>query len=182
MEEIVSEIRGFEPCRARLADLLAQADELRVSKDGARADALADALAAFANASRPDDPGDAAEVAAIAKLDALAVKVRDEMTAIALGQAVDDVASHAAELDALASTIGQHAHANANAARHIRLAPVRDLIDRITDTVTAAKIAAKSLDVENPDEAAIEQQIAGLAERLEMLIGAARAAVDRGAG
>lgn len=177
----MSEIRCFEACRARLGALLAEADTVRASGDGNLADKLADALAAFANDSRPDDPGDAAEVAAIAKLDALAGKVQDEMTAIALGRAVDMVVDHAAELEAIGRTLGRQTLANADAGRRIRLTPIRDLIDRMTDAVAAVKVAAKSLDAKNPDEAAIQREIATLASSFQALVGAAHDAIGRAA-
>ncbi|MDO6416139.1 hypothetical protein Q4F19_17265 [Sphingomonas sp. BIUV-7] len=178
----MSEIRGFEACRARLAELLAQADAVRAKKDGDQADKLADALSSFVSESRPDDPGDMAELAAIAKLDLLAEKTQEEMAAIAIGQAVNRVTDHSTELEAIGETLDQQAFGNAKVARRVRLAPVRDLIDRMTETVAAAKVAARSLDAGNPDEAAIQRDILALAERVQALVGAAGEAVGQRAG
>jgi hypothetical protein len=179
MEGIVSEIRGFVACRARLDELLAEADEARASKDGDRADRIAASFAAFANDSRPEDPADAAEVAAIAQLDQLAEKVQNEMTAVAIGQAVESVTGHAAELEAIGKTLRRQTLVNSDAVRRIRLVPVRDLIDRMSGTVAAAKVVAKSLDARNLDEKALQAEIGAFAERFEGLVRTAHSAFGK---
>lgn len=170
----MSAIFGFAACQARLAqsireiDASVQAAQGPVAKAQA-ANAGADALIDFTNDSRASDPSDAAEVAAIAGLDGLARDTANSLTAMAISGLVTSISARSLEVEAIGKKLGQQTLANLDGAKRLRLVPLRDAIDRMTDTVGAVKVLAKSLDTSKPDEQAIAAAAADLAARFEAL-------------
>ena len=169
----MSAIVGVAACKTRLLALLAEGQAAQHARDGDRAGAVADALVAFTNDSRPDDPDDGAGRAAIAELNAVAARTADELTAFAIAGAVGAVVDRSAEIAAIGATLGRQADAGAAQATRLRLAPVESLINQLAATVTAARKAATALDSAAPDEAAVAHDIAEVVARLQALIVAA---------
>lgn len=167
-------ITGLEACRDRLAELLEEASA--ALRQASTPDALvtaargsARALARFTVESIAENPLDNAELSAIARLDSTASAESQKLNAIAIETTVAEIAARVAQIDAIIATLNQQSLANVAESKKLRLIPVRDAIARMTDTIGAAKVLAKSLDTRDPDEAAIVAAISDLGDKLAAL-------------
>ncbi len=170
----MSAIRGVAACKAKLAELCATASsELAAATTPAQvsdaANRNADALVEFTIDSTPLNPADPAEVAAIAALRDRASQVSEGLAAIAVGASVDAIAARAADIAAIAAALRQETQANVERDRSLRLTPIRDALDRVSDTIASAKALVGTLDSGDPDEQAIIAEIEDLAAKFGAL-------------
>lgn len=162
-------IIGYPACKAELARLLAMISSRMAALSPDDEDGLTDAviasgdqLAAFEASSVPESMSDTAEVAAIAKLDALARAAAIDLNLAGLTQIIDGIRQRAEELAALTNMLDQQTVANVSAEKKLRLVPIRNAIVSATATVESFKILKKSLNQADPDEAAILAGISAL--------------------
>ncbi len=156
----MSLIFGIDDCRAELDRILADAAaSIQAAATPASVDKAADRLTRFTNQSMPQNPDDAGEVAAIAKLDTFAQNCADELRFGAIANAVGTIQARAAQLVALSATIKSQSLANLKDADRIRLVPIVESIDALTDVVNKVKVLGKSLDNNSPEQADIAARI-----------------------
>jgi hypothetical protein len=176
---------GFSACKTELAALMddvrrkvADAENLPAGERAAAVNVQADRFVDFKASSRAQNPLDPIEVDAIRQLDALAIDTAVSIQAAQVGAAVERIAARSAVLAAIGAKLEQHSLDNLSDAKRLRLTPIRDTVARMTDVVDTAKVLAKELEQQNPDEADIATAVAGLASQLETLrqaLGAATA-------
>jgi hypothetical protein len=178
---------GFAACKAELAGLLAEVKQNVAAAAGLPAVQRANAvrgqarrLEQFTAHSQPQDPLDDVEVDAIGKLNALAIETAIAIQTAQVAVAVQRIAARSSELASIGTELDQHSLDNLSDAKRLRLTPIRDAVTQLTDVVDTAKVLAKELEQQNPDEAEIVAAVDELASRLETLRAALRSATDAG--
>ena len=177
----MSDITGFEECKKELKRLL---DEVERNIDKARAqgdDALHAAiltetrkLVKFTGRTEPEDIFNDIESENIDKIDQLADQTRREIFGDSADEIISRIQGRASQLNQLAKSVKQQAAENSQRAKELRLIPVRNAIDSVTDTVEAFKAAKNTLSDENSDEAAVKSKIESVVRAITALENAAR--------
>lgn len=167
---------GFPACKAELAALMADvqakvaaAQNLPAGQRGAAVAAQADRFVDFKANSRAQNPLDPVEVDAIKQLDALAIDTAFAIQAAQVDKAVAAIVERSASLASIGAALEQHSLDNLSEAKRLRLTPIRDAVAKMTDVVDTAKVLAKELQQQNPDEAEIVTAVGGLAAQLDTL-------------
>jgi primosomal protein N'' len=177
----MSDLRGFETCKQELQRLL---DEVASNLQAARAagpDALHAAvlteprkLVDYTNRTEPKDIFDTTEFENIRKLDQLADEARREIFGDSAEAIIGRLHDRASQLNQLAKAVKQQAAENEHNAKKIRLIPVRNAIEAVTDTLDAFKRAKETLSDDDPDEAAVKAKMEGVLRAITALEKAAR--------
>lgn len=177
----MSDIIGFEACAQELRRLLAEiAENIKTAGDNGP-DALHAAvltetrkLVDFTNRTEPNDIFDAHEVGNVRKIDQAADEARREIFGDSANLIIGRMHDRISQLNQLEKAIRQQAAENEREARKIRLIPVRNAIDAVTETVEAVKDAKGALSNEDPDEAVVKSKIESVLRAITALDKAAR--------
>jgi hypothetical protein len=177
----MSDIIGFEACKQELQRLL---DEVASNIQTARAAGpeafhtavLSEArkLVDYTNRTEPKDIFDATEVENIRKLDQLADESRREIFGDSADAIIARIHDRASQLNQLAKTVKQQVAENERNAKKIRLIPVRNAIDAVTDTIEVFNRAKETLSDDDADEAAVKSKIEGVLRAIAALEKAAK--------
>lgn len=174
----MSDIIGFEACSQELRRLLDEvAENVRAADengpDSLHAAVLSETrkLVDFTNRTEPKDIFDADEVENIRKIDRSADEARREIFGYSANVIIGRMQDRISQLNQLEKAVRQQAAENEREARKIRLIPVRNAIDAVTETVKAAKAA---LSDENPDEAVVKSKVESVLRAITTLDQAAR--------
>jgi len=172
------DIIGFEAGEKELKRLLDEITQnIRASRQKgpdemqAAVDIATDKLVEFTNLTEPKDES---EIEAIRELDRLADQARKEISGAESSEIIISLQNRASQLNQLAKSVKQQAAENVQRAKELRLIPVRDAIEAVTDTVEAFKVAKNTLLDENPDEAAVKSKIESVVRAITALNNAAR--------
>ncbi|WP_313698006.1 hypothetical protein [Achromobacter sp.] len=162
----MSKIIGFEACNAELKKLLDDvAQQIIAAKD--KGAAVLDAevikqskrLVDFTNQTRPKNISDKEEVESIRRIDEQAEAARQKLIGKAAAEIINGMHGRIAALNQLEKTVKQQTAENEHNAKRIRLIPVRNAIDAVTETIDAFKKARDALADDNPNEANVKAKI-----------------------
>jgi len=177
----MNDIIGFEACKNELQRLL---DEVERNIEETRAqgsDALHAAvlsetrkLVDFTKRTEPKDILNTAEIENIREIDQLADEARREIFGASADDIIGRIRDRASQLNQLAKSVEQQAAENTRRAKELRLVPLRDVIDALTDTVKAFKAAKNKLLDQDADEAAVKSKIDSVVRAITALEKAAR--------
>lgn len=135
-------------------------------------------LVDFTNRTEPKDIFDAEEVANIRKIDQAADEARREIFGDSANVIIARMHDRISQLNQLEKGARQQAAENEREARKIRLIPVRNAIDSVTEAVEAVKDARKALSDEDPAEAAVKSKMDGVLRAVSALDKAAREIIE----
>jgi hypothetical protein len=162
----MSDIIGFEACAKELRRLLDAITETIKAAGANGPDALHAAvltetkkLVEFTNRTEAEDLLDAAEVESVRQIDQMAADAMAEIFGDSANTIIGRLYGRISQLNQLEKTIRQQAAENEREARKLRLIPVRDAIDTVTETVGALSKAKDALSDEDADEAAVKTKI-----------------------
>jgi hypothetical protein len=177
----MSDIIGFEACAQELKRLLDEiAENIKTAgengPDELHAAVLTETrkLVDFTNRTEPKDIFDADEIGNIRKIDQAADEVRREIFGDSANVIIGRMQDRISQLNQLEKAVRQRAAENEREARKIRLIPVRNAIDAVTETVEAVKDTKEALSDENPDEAVVKSKIEGVLRAITALDKATR--------
>ena len=177
----MSDIIGFEACTQELKRLLDEIAENIKAAAASGPDALHAAVSTetkklvdFTNRTEPKDIFDATEVENIRKIDQAADEARREIFGDSANMIIGRMHDRISQLNQLEKTVRQQAAKNEREARKIRLIPVRNAIDAVTETVEAFKKAKEVLSDEEADEAVVKSKIESVVLAIAALDKAAR--------
>lgn len=131
-------------------------------------DAISIELADFAKATRPESE-DPSEKAAIAAIDQQALAAMQAFRLAGFADSVAAISARNARLDAILATLDSQAQTNEGTASKLRLTSLANAIEAMTQAVASAKALGKTLKPDNPDEAAIQRDIAALVDAFAAL-------------
>jgi hypothetical protein len=162
----MSDIIGFEACTQELRRLLAEVTENIKTASENGPDVLHAAvlnetrkLVDFTNRTEPRDIFNVDEVESIRKIDQAADEARREIFGDSANAIIGRMHDRISQLNQLEKAVRQQAAENEREARKIRLIPVRNAIDAITETVEAVKEAKAALSDADPNEAIVKSKI-----------------------
>lgn len=174
----MNDIIGFEAGAKELKRLIDEAKQnIRTARDeGADAmqvavDIETDKLVEFTNRTEPKDQ---TEREAIRDLDRMADEAREEISVADSNEIITRIQNRASQLNQLTKSVKQQTADNERKAKEIRLIPVRNAIDAVTDTVDAFKAAMNTLSDDNSDEAAVKSKIESVVRAITALEKAAQ--------
>jgi hypothetical protein len=177
----MSDIIGFEACKQELQRLLDEVASNIQTAGAAGPDALHAAvltetrkLVDYTNRTEPKDIFDATEVENIRKLDQLADESRREIFGASADAIIGRIHDRASQLNQLAKAVKQQVAENERNAKKIRLIPVRNAIDAVTDTIEIFNQAKETLSDDDADEAAVKAKIEGVLRAIAALEKAAK--------
>lgn len=177
----MSDIIGFETCAQELRRLLAEiAENIKTAgengPDTLHAAVLTETrkLVDFTNRTEPKDIFDADEVGNIRKIDQASDEARREIFGDSANVIIGRMHDRISQLNQLEKAVRQQAAENEREARKIRLIPVRNAIDAVTETVEAVKDAKKALLDADPVEAVVKSKIEGVLRAITALNKATR--------
>ena len=131
-------------------------------------------LVDFTNRTEPKNIFDATEVENVRKLDEAADQTRREIFGDSANTIIGRMQDRISQLNQLAKAAKRQAADNERKARRIRLIPVRNAIDAVTNTVEAFKEAKELLSDEEAEEAAVKSRIDGVVRSITALEKAVR--------
>lgn len=162
----MSKIIGFEACSAELKRLLndvARNINAARGKDPAEFNDVvfteSKKLVDFTNQTEAEDIFDDEEVENIRRIDEQAEAARQKIMEAAAAEIIDRMHGRIAQLNQLEKEVKQQAAENERKANRIRLLPVRNAIDAVTETIDAFKKARDALADDNPNEANVKAKI-----------------------
>lgn len=162
----MSDIVGFEACARELRKLLSEVTDNINAAGKKGSDALHDAVLAetkrlvdFTNRTEPADILNGAEIANIRKIDQSADDARREIFGNSADVIIGRIQDRISQLNQLEKAVRQEATANQQEAKKIRLVPLRNAVDAVTETIKAVKNAKEALSDDDPDEAAVKAKI-----------------------
>jgi len=181
----MSDIIGFEACARELRRLLDEiAEHIKTvgenGSDALHAAVLTETrkLVDFTNRTEPKDFFDADEVGKIRKIDQAADEARREIFGDSAHAIIGRMHDRLSQLNQLEKAVRQQAAENEWEARKIRLIPVRNAIDAVTETVEAVKGARGVLSDADPVEAVVKSKIDGVLRAIAALDKAARELIE----
>ncbi len=162
----MSKIIGFEACSAELKRLLndvARNINAAKGKDSAEFDEVifteSKRLVDFTNQTEAEDIIDEEEVENIRRIDEQAEAARQKIMGTAAAEIIDGMHGRIAQLNQLEKTVKQQTAENEHNAKRIRLIPVRNAIDAVTEMIDAFKKARDALADDKPNEANVKARI-----------------------
>lgn len=174
----MNDIIGFEAGAKELKRLLDEAKQnIRKSRDESpdamqtAVDIETDKLVEFTNRTEPKDKS---EREAIRDLDRMADEAREEISGAESNVIITRIQNRASQLNQLTKSVKQLTAENERKAKEIRLIPVRNAIDAVTDTVEAIKATRNTLSDEDSSESAVKSKIESLVRAITALEKAAR--------
>ena len=162
----MSNIIGFAACSKALRLLLDDvAQNINAAKDKG-AEVFDDTVIAqsgrlvdFTNQTEAADISDAEEVANIRSIDEQAEAARKEIMGKTAAEIINVMHGRIVLLNQLEKTVKQQTAENEHNAKRIRLIPVRNAIDAVTETIDAFKKARDALADDKPNEANVKSRI-----------------------
>jgi hypothetical protein len=177
----MSDIIGFAACTQELRRLLTEVTEnIKIAGENGpealHAAVLAETrkLVDFTIRTEPKDMFDAVEVENIRKIDQAADEARREIFGDSANVIIGRMHDRISQLNQLEKAVKQQAAENEREARNLRLIPVRNAIDAVTETVEAVKDAKGALVDADPIEAVIKSKIDGVLRAITALDKATR--------
>jgi hypothetical protein len=177
----MSDIIGFAACAQELRQLLAEiAENIKTAgengSEALHAAVLAETrkLVDFTIRTEPKNMFDAIEVENIRKIDQAADEARREIFGDSANVIIGRMQDRISQLNQLEKAVRQQAAENEREARKLRLIPVRNAIDAVTEMVEAVKDAKKALVDADPVEAVVKSRIDGLLRAITALDKATR--------
>lgn len=162
----MSNIIGFAACSKALRLLLDDvAQNINAAKDKGTAVfddtviAQSGRLVDFTNQTEAADISDAEEVANIRSIDEQAEAARKEIMGKTAAEIINVMHGRIVLLNQLEKTVKQQTAENEDKAKRIRLIPVRNAIDAVTETIDAFKKARDALADDKPNEANVKARI-----------------------
>jgi hypothetical protein len=172
----MSDIIGFAACAQALKRLLDEIAENIKTASANGPDALHEAvltetrkLVDFTNQTEPEDIFDATEVENIRKIDQTADEARREIFGDSATTIIGRMHDRISQLNQFEKAIRQQAAKNEREASKLRLVPVRNAIDAVTETVEAVKDAKEVLSDTDPVEAVVKSKIEGVLRAITAL-------------
>lgn len=177
----MSDIIGFEACARELKRLLAEIAANIKSAGENGPDALhaavlseTEKLVDFTNRTEPRDMFDVDEIGNIRKIDQAADEARRGIFGDSANLIIGRMQDRISQLNQLEKAVRQQAAENKREARKIRLVPVRNAIDAVTETVEAVKVARDALSDADPNEAVVKSKVDSVLRAIAALDKAAR--------
>ena len=177
----MSDIIGFEACTQELRRLLDEIEANIKLASEAGADALHAAvltetrkLVDFTNRTEPEDIFDVNEVENIRKIDQAADEARREIFGDSANVIIGRMQERISQLNQLEKAVRQQTAENDRKTKNIRLTPVRNAIDAVTETVEAIKEGREALSDEDPNEAVVKSKIESVLRAITALDKASR--------
>ncbi|MBW1704032.1 MAG: hypothetical protein JRJ86_02570 [Deltaproteobacteria bacterium] len=177
----MSDIIGFEACTQELKRLLDEiAENIKASgekgPDELHAAVLTETrkLVEFTNRTEPKDFFDADEVENIRKIDQAADGARREIFGDSVHAIISHMQDRVSQLNQLEKAVRQQTADNERKAKELRLIPVRNAIDSVTDAIGAFNEAKDILLDEDSNEAAIKSKIESVMRAITALKKAAQ--------
>ena len=177
----MSDIIGFEACAKELRRVL---DEIETNINSARergADALHTAvvtetrkLVDFTSRTEPKDISNEGERENIAKIDQAADEARRTIFGDSVNEIIGRLHDRIFQLNKLEKDVRHQAAENQRTAAKMRLMPVRNTIDAMTEMVETAKAAKDVLSSEDADEDLVKKRIEGVLRTITALHNASR--------
>jgi len=162
----MSNIIGIAACIAELKRLLDDiAKIINDAKGKGSAEFVAVVIAQsrrlvdFTNQTEAKDIFDAVEVENIRSIDEQAEAARKEIMGNTAAEIINNMHGRIAQLNLLEKQVKQQAAENEHNAKRIRLIPVRNAIDAVTETIDAFKKARDALADDNPNVANVKAKI-----------------------
>lgn len=162
----MSNIIGFAACSKELRLLLDDVSQnINAAKDKGAAVfddtviAQSRRLVDFTNQTEAADISDAVEVENIRSIDEQAEAARKEIMGKTAAEIINVMHGRIALLNQLEKTVKQQTAENEHNAKRIRLIPVRNAIDAVTETIDAFKKARDALADDKPNEANVKARI-----------------------
>jgi uncharacterized membrane protein YfhO len=169
----MKDITGFEAGKKELKRLLEEAKQkTRAARDEgpdamqAAVDIATDKLVEFTNLTEPKDES---EREAIRELDRMADQAREDISAAESSEIITRIQNRTSQLNQLAKSVKQQTADNKRKAKNLRLIPVRNAIEAVTDTVEAFKAAKNMLSDEDSDEATVKTKIESVVRAITAL-------------
>ena len=177
----MSDIIGFTACAEELRRLLQeiQANIKAAAQTGDDALHLAvmtepKKLVDFTNRTEPKNLLDAAEVESIRQIDQQADKAVQDIFGNSANEIINRMHSRVIQLNQLEKSIRQQAANNEEEARKIRLIPIRNAVDAVTETAVTIREAKDALTGDNPEEAIVVSKIDSVLRAISALKKAAQ--------
>lgn len=162
----MSNIIGFAACSKELRLLLDDVSQnINAAKDKGAAVfddtviAQSRRLVDFTNQTEAADISDAVEVENIRSIDEQAEAARKEIMGKTAAEIINVMHGRIALLNQFEKTVKQQTAENEHNAKRIRLIPVRNAIDAVTETIDAFKKARDALADDKPNEANVKARI-----------------------
>jgi len=172
----MSDIIGFKACTKELKRLLEEiAGALRAAKGSgetefdAAMETEARKLVDFTNRTEPRNLLDAVEVDNIRKVDQMATDAMAEIYGESANAIIGRMFGRISQLNQLEKAVRQQAAENEHKARELRLIPVRNAVDAMTDMVDAFKDAKEALVDSAADEAVVKSKVDSLLRAITAL-------------
>ena len=177
----MSDIIGFEACAQELRRLLNEiAENIKTAGENGpealHAAVLTETrkLVDFTNRTEPKNMFDADEVGNIRRIDEAADEARRKTFGDSATVIIGHMHERISQLNQLEKAVRQHAAENEREARKLRLIPVRNALDAVTETVEAIKDAQEALVEADPVEAVVKSRIDGVLRAITALDKATR--------
>jgi hypothetical protein len=177
----MSDIIGFDACTEELRRLIHEIEGNIKTASQAGPDELHHAvmtetrkLVEFTNLTEPQNILDADEIESINKIDQVADKTRRDIFGDSANQIIARMQDRISQLNQLEKAVRQQAANNEEEARKIRLIPIRNAVDAVTETVVTIREAKDALSSENPEEAVVKSKIENVIRAITALEKAAQ--------
>lgn len=174
----MSDIIGYEAGAKELQRLLDEAKKnIREAREKgpdalqAAVDIATDKLVEFTNRTEPKYPS---EREAIRDLDRMADQAREEISRAESNEIISRMQERASQLNQLSKAVKQQTADNERKAKELRLIPVRNAINAVTDALGAFNEAKDILLDEDSNEAAIKSKIESVMRAITALKKAAQ--------
>ena len=179
----MSDIIGAAAAKSALTNLVSRIRSSLETAKGLGASAYAQAVDAaqrdldtFFKSTKPADFADAAEVAAVRKIDEVAFNLLVDLSLEEMEANVQKLEQGAQKLQAISVALADQAAANSAAAAAIGLQPIKQAVDSMTGLVNSVKALKTNLKADDPDQAKVAAEIENLVAQFQRLKSAVQAA------
>lgn len=163
----MSSIKGHEAAEKALRTLLETIEEdLKTARDSGEDDTVQKAvdkaarqLVVFTQSTRAQNPLDQDEVNAIKRIDELASDTRRKIRAARISELIERIEDAADELSQLSKDVEREAEENLEAARRLRLLPIKEAIEELTVVVDSLKETKTALKAADDSEKTVSMRI-----------------------
>ena len=177
----MSDIIGFKACAEELRRLLDEIEENIKTAGENGADAHHKAvitetrkLVDFTKRTEPKDIFNEGEIENIEKIDKAADEARRSIFGNSANEIIGRLHDRISQLNKLEKEVTHQTAANERTAARIRLIPVRNAIDAMTEAVETVKASKDALSSEDADEALVKSKIEGVLRTITALQNASR--------
>jgi len=177
----MSNIIGFDACTQELRRLLLEIEATIKTAEQAGRDELHQAvmlqtrkLVDFTNQTEPENVLDDNEIESINQIDKVADQARRDIFGDSANQIIARMQDRISQLNQLEKSVRQQTARNEEEARKIRLIPIRNAVDAVTETVVTIREAKEALSAENSEEAIVKNKIESVLRAITALEKAAQ--------